>query len=54
MVVTGVDPHLYIFILLLLIIIISIVISPHEIVSHTTVNDLYYQAKQTTIANWLT
>ena len=23
-------------------------------VSHTTVNDLFYQAKQTTIANWLT
>ena len=25
-----------------------------KIVSHTTVYDLFYQAKQTTIANWLT
>ena len=49
MVVTGVDPHLLIFIL-----IIIIIIRPYEMVSHTTVNDLFYQAKQTTIANWLT
>jgi len=52
MVVTGVDPHLLIFILLLLLLII--IISPYEMVSHTTVYDLFYQAKQTTIANWLT
>ena len=52
MVVTGVDPHPLIFILILLLIII--IISPYEMVSHTTVNDLFYQAKQTTIANWLT
>ena len=54
MAVTGVDPHLLIFILILLLIIIIIIISPYEMVSHTTVYDLFYQAKQTTIANWLT
>ena len=51
MAVTGMDPHLLIFILIILLLII---ISPYEMVSHTTVNELFYQAKQTTIANCLT